>query len=364
VGRFCYSAARDIDATHVPSNAGLDSPDQRGALVAAVLPVARRAWEDITSRDGRLPFTHDAYLKIWELSRPRLDYDAVFLDEAQDSNPVVSDIVEGQTDSQRVMVGDRCQAIYGWRGAQDAMSRFPADQRLYLSQSFRFGKAVAAEANKWLAVLRSPLRLQGFERINSVIEPLPTPTAILCRTNAEAVAQVMAATDAGRRPALVGGGKEIRRLAEAAITLKAGIGTDHPELFAFRTWAELQEYVEHDDAGNDLKVFVRLIDQYGPDTVISTVDRLVEEHDADVVVSTAHKAKGREWSTVRIAADFREPGDEQPEIPREDAMLAYVAVTRARLVLDRSGLAWIDRWIGGSKPRPTNRTSRTVQPGE
>jgi superfamily I DNA/RNA helicase len=52
---------------------------------------------------------------------------------------------------------------------------------------------------------------------------------------------------------------------------------------------------------------------------------------------TAHKAKGREWETVRIAGDFR-----KDKVSREEAMLAYVAVTRAKLVLDREGLAWVD----------------------
>lgn len=358
VRRFCYSDAAEPQPLCVPKIAGLDDPATMAQLRAVVLPLARRAWQDLTSADGRLKFTHDCYLKIWQLSRPVLSADYVLLDEAQDANPVVADVVNSQGSAQRVMVGDRCQAIYGWRGAVDAMGTFAADQRLALSQSFRFGPAVAAEANKWLTVLRSPLRLRGFERINSVLAELGAPDAVLCRSNAEAVAQVMAATAAGRRAALAGGGREIRRLAEAAITLKAGAGTDHPELFAFRTWGELQEYAEQDSAGSDLKVFVKLIDTHGPDVVIDTVDQLVPENHADVVVSTAHKAKGREWDTVAIAGDFHEPKLDRPgvpgaaacpgEIPRAEAMLAYVAVTRARLALDRSGLAWIDGWLPGA----------------
>lgn len=60
------------------------------------------------------------------------------------------------------------------------------------------------------------------------------------------------------------------------------------------------------------------------------------------VVSTAHKAKGREWESVLIADDFAEPTGE--DLPRVDAMLGYVAVTRARLRLDRGSLTWIDRF--------------------
>jgi hypothetical protein len=344
VGRFCHSADAQVGRRHVPAKPGLDDPASMAALAAAVLPYAERAWADVTRRDGQLKFTHDVYLKLWQLSGPRLPADFVLLDEAQDANPVVADIVRRQA-AQQVLVGDRSQAIYGWRGAVDAMATFEG-RRLALSQSFRFGQAVADEANKFLELLAAPLRLRGHERIASSVGELERPAAVLCRTNAEAVAKVMSAFEAGRRPALVGGGNDIRALAEAAVTLKAGLGTAHPELFIFRTWSELQEYVEHDEAGADLKVFVGLVDAYGPEVVMDTIDRLVDERRADVVVSTAHKAKGREWDTVRIADDFREPKESNaPEL-----MLAYVAVTRAKLALDKGGLAWVDKWLSDSEP--------------
>ena len=161
----------------------------------------------------------------------------------------------------------------------------------------------------------------------------------------------MAAAEQGQRAALVGGGGDIRWLAEAATTLRAGLGTDHPELFAFRSWGEVQGYVAQDASGSDLKTFVQLIDGYGPDVVIDTMDRLVPEQAAQVVVSTAHKAKGREWPSVRIADDFHQPKGEDTPIPQAEAMLAYVAVTRARLALDPDGLAWVDRWLA-TRPAP------------
>lgn len=357
VNRFCRSADPDIGPWHVPTVTGLESDVAKAELRSCVTPIAKRAWEDITSVDGRLRFEHDHYLKLWQLSVPRLPVDYVLLDEAQDASPVIASIVEDQSQAQRIMVGDRSQAIYGWRGAVDAMSRFAAENRLRLSQSFRFGAAIAGEANKWLSVLAAELRLRGFERINSTVASLPTADAVLCRTNAHAVSEAINAMDSGARVALAGGGAEIRRLAQAAVTLKAGIGTDHPELFAFRNWAEVQDYVDNDPGGSDLKVFVQLIDSRGPEVVIDTVDRLVDERRADLIVSTAHKAKGREWERVRIATDFREPKDnpetgQKGEITPDEAMLAYVAVTRARLTLDRSGLAWIDNWVEAPAQSP------------
>lgn len=345
VTRFCQSASRAITANHLPSVAGLDDPATRRALGTLLLPYAVKAWADITQTAGRMPFTHDYYLKIWQLSEPRLGADFILLDEAQDSNPVVVDVVKRQGDhgAQLIAVGDSAQQIYGWRGADDAMGKW-GGQTLTLSKSFRFGPAVADEANKFLEMLDAPLRLEGHEPLGSIVARLERPEAILCRSNAGAVKYAMDAIAAGRRTALVGGGDGFRRMAQAAITLMAGAGTDHPELFAFKTWADVQDYVEHDEGGSDLKSFVSMIDKHGADVLIGVVDSLVPENRAQVVVSTAHKAKGREWGTVKIGDDFTAPPqgkDGKRRVSRAELMLMYVVVTRAMQILDCESLAWV-----------------------
>lgn len=349
IQRFCYSDDRQIERMHVPLVNGLDKPGQ-AELARYLMPIAQRAWDDdLTQLGGRLRFTHDMYLKLWILSDPVIHADYVLLDEAQDSNPAVAGLVSRQP-AQRILVGDRAQAIYGWRGATDAMASFDG-HRFQLSQSFRFGQAVADEANKWLSLLdNTDLRLTGYDRIPSRVQPVDEPDAVLCRSNGGAMARVIDALRQGRQAALVGGGQDIRRMAEAAERLQAGIGTDHPDLFAFNSWREVQEYVEMDAGGSDLRVFVRLIDRHGPREVMRVCDALVDERQADVVVSTAHKAKGREWPSVLIADDFPEPKQREDgsyRIAADEVMLAYVAVTRAQHTLDRYGLAWVDRYAAG-----------------
>lgn len=132
----------------------------------------------------------------------------------------------------------------------------------------------------------------------------------------------------------------------------------HPELVLFATWGDLQDYAEHDPAGGDLQPFVDLIDKHGTNKILTAVDQLDDEQHADVIVSTAHKAKGREWPTVKIADDFTPPKETdetddtgQPvpgPIDDSEARLAYVAVTRARQQLDRGGLSWIDHHPSGA----------------
>ncbi|MEV6013383.1 UvrD-helicase domain-containing protein [Streptomyces sp. NPDC051976] len=357
VSRFCHSADREVTRGHVPALRGLDDGDLHRELAALVLPHARKAWDDLRDIDGTtVRFDHDHYLKLWALTGPRIDCDFLLLDEAQDTNPVVEQVFLDQRDhAQLVMVGDSAQAIYGWRGARDVMTGFDGTA-LSLSRSFRFGPALAEEANRWLTVAGAPIRLTGTDTIPTGLGPCPAPDAVLCRTNVGAMTEVLHLLEAGHRTAMVGGGGALRALALAAGELKDGRRTAHPELVLFPTWGAVQDYAAHDPAGGDLQPLVDLIDKHGAQAILDAVDRLHDETQAQVTVSTAHKAKGREWPRVQIAADFHPPkdtdelGPDGSPIPGPvdgaEARLAYVAVTRARHHLDRSGLAWIDRYPG------------------
>lgn len=365
VGRFLNSADAEPGPQHLVPVDGYSWSDNR-ELAKYLVPYARKAWDDMQLiHGGQLGFTHDCYLKIYQLSRPRIPVDYVLLDEAQDLSPVMASLFHFQDHAQRIMVGDSAQAIYGFRGAVDAMAKFVADHRLTLSQSFRFGPAIAGEANRWLDLLNAPLRLRGFDPAGSVLAPLDRPDAILCRSNAGAIAQIIAAVSTGRRPALVGGGDDIVKLAQAALDLMTGRGTAHPELLAFQTWAQVQEHAEQDDASGSLKVLVKLVDEHGPEQIIRLVGSLVDERQADLIVSTAHKAKGREWDRVRIAGDFREPRVDPAtglaRLDKDELMLAYVAVTRARKVLDRGGLAWVDDFHLGAPAVPSSWIASAVR---
>lgn len=340
VQNFCWSADEVISTKHVPSELKL-SKKQNRKVAEAVVPYARAAWEDLTRTEGRLRFQHDVYLKLWQLTDPQLPSDFVLLDEAQDANPVIAAVVNNQLNAQKILVGDPAQQIYAWRGAVDAMNGFNG-RRLTLSQSFRFGPAIAEEANLWLATL-GDFRITGHPGISSTVGPLEQSRAVLCRTNAEAISQVMQAQVIGTKAALVGGGRELLALARAAMDLKHGLPTDHRELMLFRSWVEVQEFAHSESAGSDLKVFVNLVDAHGPEAIIQAVDSLYEEPDAELIISTAHKAKGREWESVRVAPDFELSNKPDRQFADGELRLAYVTVTRAKQQLDPGGLSWIHR---------------------
>ena len=351
IRKFCQSADEEITTAHFEKMTGVDVPGQytnQDAVVQSLVVFAHKAWEDLSNPDGKLPFAHDCYVKQWQLGRgqdtPVIPADYILLDEAQDTAPVFLDVLRRQS-ALIILVGDDCQQIYEWRGACNAMKAFPGAPRRLLSQSFRFGQTIADVANSILATLDEPtdLVMSGLESIPSrVVMPgswedsgsaarSVVCRAVLCRTNACAVGTVLQSKREGKRPHLIGGGADVVAFVKAARDLQSSRGTSHPELCLFSNWREVQAYVKEDE-GSDLKLMVKLIDEFRCQPILDALENMPREEDADLVVSTAHKSKGREWSSVRLASDFP-PANKMGDADRR---LLYVAATRAQHVLDIS----------------------------
>lgn len=336
VGRFCQTADEAPSRKHVPYVNGVDLPKEWGNnnLVAQwIEPAIAQAWRDIQLPTGRLPFKHDHYLKLWQLEHPTIDVDVILFDEAQDANPVMAAVIGEQTHAQTVYVGDSNQAIYEFTGAVNALAEFDG-ARTYLTQSFRFGQPIADRANEVLAKLDAPIMLAGFDQIvSSVGELNGEPDAILCRTNGGAMNAVLDAKKRGRSTHLVGGGSEVAQFARAANDLMTDGWTSYADLACFRSWGEVETYVQQDEQGGELKLLVKLVDDFGVDVILSALERMPREADAELVVSTAHKSKGRQWKTVEIAGDFAGLDKSDAEL-----RLQYVAITRAQHHVDDTAL--------------------------
>jgi hypothetical protein len=339
IRRFCQSADREINGHHFKWM-DIDSPGKRTnneRMREYLLPFAQRMWADIVDEQGTMPFNHDNYVKIWQLGegddRPVIAADYILLDEYQDTAPVFLDVLMQQTHAMLILVGDDNQRIYEWRGAVNAGDYFPNATRRLLSQSFRFGQIVADVANSVLSTLEEPtdLVMKGCPDIPSRITKLEEARCYLYRTNAGAVGKLMRAMAEGKRGHLIGGSKEMLSFCRAALQLQRGEGTSHPDLGCFTTWAEVQEYSKEDE-GQDLRLLVKLIDEFTADKIIEALDMMPSEADADLILSTAHRSKGREWSSVKLGPDFPLPN----KMTDADRRLLYVACTRAQEELDIS----------------------------
>lgn len=371
IEKFCQSADTAPAVKHFPYIEGIDDTATDGrrtwannnAVNEACLPALARAWADLTRPDGKLRFTHGIYLKMWELGHdlrdeagnvtahigPRIPgIDFLLVDEAQDLAPVMLSIAQQQISQgvQVVFVGDSEQSIYGFTGAVDALARATkaGAETLYLTQSFRFGEEIADVANIMLTGLAAdPLVIGNPLAEGAHVGAVGTATVILTRTNATAMRQVFAALATGVSVHLVGGGGQLVKFAQAAEQLKAGGWTSHPELTCFTSWQEVQDYVDEDPQGGDLKLLVDLVDEFGTQEIITALGNTVAAEDCDLTVTTAHKAKGLEWDSVQLAGDFTaEPSD-------EELRLLYVAVTRAKVALDVTRVVYLEQYLNADE---------------
>lgn len=255
------------------------------------------------------------------------------------TGPVYSmDVADHHTYVADGLVTHNCQQIYEWNGSLNAMAQLDVANRVWLTRSFRFGSEIAEVANLVLSRLTDK-RIIGAGKPGTVGR-LSYPDAVLARTNAAAVNFALREIVAGGAPHIVGGAEEVVAFAKGALDLQRGMQSWHPDLACFSTWNEVRLYVETDELGQDIKLLVSLIDEFGAQVIIDALEDMPEEDDASVLISTAHKSKGRQFPAVQLTGDF--PDEDAVEtISQEEYRLQYVAVTRARSELDVSAVGWL-----------------------
>ncbi|MFF2205648.1 UvrD-helicase domain-containing protein [Streptomyces sp. NPDC058145] len=265
---WAKSADDEFAAHHLP-----DTLSNREAIFAAIRPLAAQMWDNLTdpeatNKDRDLPLSFDHTVKMWALSGRVPDTDVLMWDEAQDVNPVMESIVANIREAgiRIVAVGDSNQAIYGFRGATDALGRLPADATATLTQTFRFGDAVADIGNRFLRLGGTRMRLAGWDRKTSRITEI-TPgdeTMLIARTNAGVVLGAVEGLRAGRKVAVSGGLSDLRKFLEAAEALREGERTSHQELARFNgmAWDEILETAESEPELKQLDSMFKLMERH------------------------------------------------------------------------------------------------------
>ncbi len=307
--------------------------------------------------DPGIPMPHDGYLKLYQLSSPAINSDIILFDEFQDANPVTTALVMAQPGA-KVMVGDSHQAIYGFRGAVNAMAAFKDAARLDLTKSFRFGDGVAQVASALLRDWKGETRtIKGMGRHPTVFSvDQSAPHTKLARTNGELFRAAVDALSSGRKFGYVGGveGYRLDTILDV-YRLFSGRRGDVKDAWirSFEDFSSLQEYALTMDE-KELKMLASITDEYNK-SIPSLVKEIKERAVAvmtgeEIALSTVHKAKGLEFDSVVLLDDFAELSvkhDENGEEVRpsaEEINILYVATTRAErcLELNEKTLSWIE----------------------
>jgi superfamily I DNA/RNA helicase len=310
-----------------------------------LLPDVRVLWDNISNPAKAVYSTHDVYLKLYQLSKPKLNFQRVMLDEAQDTNAVsLSIFLRQSSHAQLIAVGDSCQSIYGWRGSKNFFSHIPESwDNLLLSESFRFGESVANIANLCLANFNRKVIGRGADWDRESKFPQET---ILVRNNLTLWSALMRAADSNTPVYCYTDLKEVfGKLYHAGEMYYSSLQGRKPEvrypdkqLSSFKSWKELEE-----SSDAEIVRLVKLTKASMPihQTVTKIKSILVkDESQAKLVLSTGHKSKGLEWDCVSINDDFLPSGKEWEGLSEsqrwkylEDSQtiqLLYVAITRAK----------------------------------
>ena len=341
---------------------GDPTPDE---VVDSAIGMAQQIlMRSIDSAPDVIDFDDMLYMPLQQgASFPRFNW--TLIDEAQDTNAARREIASRMMGNGRLIaVGDPCQAIYGFTGADAEAMNLLADKiggvtELPLTVSYRCPQAVVRTAQQWVSHIQSHpdapegisghMDFQEFDRLGS--EVLNSRAAVLCRNTAPIISLAYRFL---RRdiPCKVEG----REIGQGLIRL-----ISKWRVSSLRTLMDrLEEYTEREAAKFMLakkhgKV-ARLYDQLDTIQAISaglaptaTVDDLRAKiqdlfQDTDegrqrtIVLSTIHKAKGREWDRVYwYGSDTLQPSRFASldwEREQEDN-LCYVAATRAKQELIR-----------------------------
>ncbi|GAD91275.1 hypothetical protein VHA01S_080_00150 [Vibrio halioticoli NBRC 102217] len=349
IDKYCLTASTEIAPQHLPSTA-IKAIDQlvkkkviqakeRNKLYSELIEVSKVLIRQMFDPRSKCPATHDCYLKVWQLSNPKIAYDYIMFDEAQDANPLLLSVILKQQ-CQQIFVGDKYQSIYQFRGGINAMDLIPYEG-FQLSHSFRFGQKVADLATKVLKHTDPKISIKGVGFDTQVVLGSKYNGAeqflYISHTNASLLEVLLSCHQAQIPAAFLSNKAEfsLRKL-NSMMRLAAG---QESVLVAHQKYKSL-EHLLLNEKDNETQLFGELIES-DYEKARSLHDALqwsmnIPQSKAVVQLSTAHGSKGLEHDVVMLSDDFRATitaFSKGKPLDEAEINLLYVALTRPKKVL-------------------------------
>jgi|TARA_R100000479_G_scaffold51000_2_gene23956 superfamily I DNA/RNA helicase len=352
---YCNSDAERVsDLKYLET---LTDPKAKGFVSKYLDTIVEKAEYFIERMDkGEIDITHDFYLKKYQLSFPKLNYDYILFDEGQDASAAMLDIFMSQ-DATKVIVGDTHQQIYSWRYAVNSLEK--AEFKTYnLSTSFRFNQDIADLAKSTLDLKRNVVEynavsIQGKGNCDTI-----ETKAILARTNlgllVNAIEYVVEENKASK--IYFEGNINSYTYAEDGASLYDVLNLYQEKRHLIRDVLikgmkdieDLEDYIKQTE-DVQLGLMVEVVKKYG-DKIPAIIKEIKTKHinsdrkdEAEIIFSTVHRSKGMEYDAVKLAADFIDKDriqhlqDEYEGLLadriNEEINLLYVAITRVKNTL-------------------------------
>lgn len=357
----CYSywfkdeslVEEDEDVGSIKTESVMLTEDQQISLAK----ITRKYWLTMIDAGSSYSITHDVYLKLYQLRNNKIAYyydkdtkndiqlDCLMLDEAQDTNPVAQAIFDNSS-LQKVIVGDRWQQLYAWRGAGNAMESYKSYESAKLSTSFRFNPAIAHMANTVLNIAGAGMHLEGASIRREIVTK-----AHLCRTNLSVIKRIFAEIEYNSN-VVINTNINLKELFSKMYHINSVSFGEVPkfpnkQLKDIMTREALDEAMEMSD---DLKSLVKLSSAIAKSAngltagINKIKDHITDKGNGHLTISTIHKSKGLEWDEVVIDDDLvriTRDSEGYPVNLEQDLAdfwesttlncLTYVAITRAKV---------------------------------
>lgn len=290
---------------------------------------------------------------------PIEQFDYVFVDESQDLNPCQQWIVMKACKSGRlIFVGDRYQAIYGFRGADvDSMSNIEQYLQssekgikvLSLTNCFRCPKSHIRLAQNIVKDIEAGVdskegQISFNVELSKAIGSMREGDMVICRTNAPLVELAEVLKSRGKQ-VVVSGTEMENSLSSLYNKLRSKNFSDlvtRIESYREQTKIVIQKngiggeaLIQLDDICDSLIVLCR--QSKNPDEVQSKIHSLFKNVNREtdtkksILLSSIHRAKGLERSRVYVLEPSLLPHPKSSESwqLQQEKNLAYVAVTRS-----------------------------------
>lgn len=303
---------------------------------------------------GEIEIIHDFYLKKFQLSNPKLNYDYILFDEGQDASAAMLDIFLKQ-EATKVIVGDTHQQIYGWRFAVNSLEKTEF-KTYHLSTSFRFSQDIAnlaIEVLKWKSHLNEhktfPIAGKGTSKKYKV-------KAVLARTNLGLLLKAIEYVTEKKKIKHIyfEGNINSYTYADEGASLYDVLNLYNGKrrmikdklIRKMKSLEELEDYIKKTE-DVQLGMMVEIVKEYGneiPGIIKAIKARHVdndEKEKAEMIFSTVHRSKGMEYDAIQIVNDFineetlekiKNNREEEAKLSKlnEEINLLYVAITRTK----------------------------------
>lgn len=256
-----------------------------------------------------------AHLEHWLKDYLDTKYARIFVDEAQDFDPIMLDILKEDASVPKLFVGDPQQQIYEWRGTVNAFEHLPPKTHIFeLYKTFRMGEPATSQiatATKTTMISGIPSVVTEYQS-NTTHTSMPTsnPYTYLFRTwrGLLTTAQTLAKQHPTTKLWVCDYEKQMNNIERL-----------HERLTKYGSTNVSNGTYQEDD----LPAFLMKLSSTELQCMKEAIEscRVLEKARAGIKLYTIHSFKGMEDDVVRVYGDIS---------PQNEPNLFYVAVTRGK----------------------------------